>query len=45
MLVTNGEVTRKIAGSQFQEYKAKGYKEVKAPEVKTSKPKAKKSKE
>ena len=45
MLVTNGKVNRNIAESQFHEYKAKGYKEVKAPEAKTSKPKAKKSKE
>ena len=44
MLVTNGEVFRNIAESQFHEYKAKGYKEVEA-KAKTSKPKAKKSKE
>ena len=44
MLVTNGKVTRNIAGSQFHEYAAKGYKEVKV-EAKASKPKAKKPKE
>lgn len=42
MLVTNGKVTRNIAGNQFHEYAAKGYKEVKATEVKEPpKPKAK----
>lgn len=44
MLVTNGEVNRNIADNRFHEYAAKGYKEVKT-EVKTSKPKPKKSEE
>lgn len=45
MLVTNGMVTRNIAGSQFQEYAAKGYREVKAEAKEPPKPKAKKSKD
>ena len=45
MLVSNGIITRNISDEQLPEYAAKGYKEVKAPEGKTSKPKAKKSKE